>query len=132
MTNKLKKSGLQISLLLGAVYDWFFGLSLLLIPALLAKIISLEMPAEQIYLRLNGLFLIIIGVFYALYWFHREKYPAVPLIAVLARFSGLIFFTGAWALFSYPITFLLLGLGDGLWSAIHLTLILKEKTIKAW
>jgi len=131
MTNKAKKSNLQLSLLLGAVYDWFFGFFLLFIPALVAKIISLEMPAEQFYLRLNGLFLIIIGVFYSLYWLHRYKYPAVPLVAALARFSGLLFFVGAWALFSYPFTFLLLGLADGLWGVIHLTLILKEKTKKA-
>jgi uncharacterized protein YjeT (DUF2065 family) len=106
-------------MLLGAVYDWFFGLFILFLPAVLAKIINLNMPAEQVYLRLDGLFLVIIGVFYFLYWLDRSRFKEIVFIAIAARISGFLFFVSAWAFFAYPLTFLLLGIGDGFWAALH-------------
>jgi hypothetical protein len=123
---KIKRSGLQYSLLFGAIYDWFFGLFILFIPSILAKIIRLEMPTEELYLRLNGLLFLIIGTFYFLYWLDKKQYKGVVPIAIAARSSGFLFFFIAWATFKYPFTFLLLGIGDGVWAAIHLILLPKK------
>ncbi|MBN2134509.1 MAG: hypothetical protein JW737_02140 [Acidobacteria bacterium] len=114
-----KKSALQYSMILGGIYDIFFGLFILFIPRILAKIILLDMPLEEAYLRLNGLFLIIIGAFYILYWFKPEGNIILVKIAICARFSGVLFFFAAYFLYGYPFTFLLLGIADGIWGVVH-------------
>jgi uncharacterized protein YjeT (DUF2065 family) len=118
----MKKSALQYSMFFGAAYDWFFGLFILFLPGVLAKIISLDMPAEQVYLRLNGLFLVIIGVFYFLYWVDCSRFREIVFIAIAARISGFLFFFSAWVFFAQPFTFLLLGIGDGFWAVLHFVL----------
>jgi hypothetical protein len=118
----MKKSALQYSMLLGAVYDCFFGLFILFLPGILAKIINLGMPVEQVYLRLNGLFLVIIGVFYSLYWVDCIRFREIVFIAITARISGFIFFISSWAFFAQPFTFLLLGIGDSFWAVLHFVL----------
>jgi len=127
---KSKKSALQYSLLFGAIYDWFFGLFILFLPSVLAKIIRLDMPAEEVYLRLNGLLFLIIGAFYFLYWLDKKSYSAVVPIAIGARTSGFLFFLVAWAVFEYPFTFLLLGIGDGIWAIIHSILLPGDRAKK--
>jgi uncharacterized protein YjeT (DUF2065 family) len=109
-------------MLFGAAYDGFFGLFILFLPAVLAKIINLNMPTEQVYLRLDGLFLVIIGIFYFLYWVDRVRFREIVFIAIAARISGFIFFFSAWAFFAQPFTFLLLGIGDGFWGVLHFVL----------
>jgi uncharacterized protein YjeT (DUF2065 family) len=114
-----KKTALQYSMIFGGIYDIFFGLFILFIPRILAKIIALDMPAEEVYLRLNGLFLIIIGTLYIVYWFKPEKNIILVKIAIGARLSGVLFFFAAYFLYGYPFTFLLLGIADGTWGIIH-------------
>ena len=126
----MKKTALQNSIILGAAYDWFFGLMILFFPSILAKIIQLEMPAQEIYLRLNGLFLVIIGVFYSLFWFNASRFKEIVYITIAARFTGFIFFFSAWALFAHPFTFLLLGMGDGFWAVLHFILLKTESGSK--
>lgn len=119
----MKKTVLQKTMILGALYDLLFGLLILLIPAVLAKIINLAMPAQEVYLRLNGLFLIIIGLFYALFWLDDKRFREIVFLAIAARISGFIFFISAWAFFKHPFTFLLLGAGDGFWAILHLSFL---------
>jgi uncharacterized protein YjeT (DUF2065 family) len=119
----MKKTALQTSMILGAAYDWFFGLFILLLPSFLARIIQLDMPAQEVYLRMDGLFLVIIGVFYALYWSDDRRFREIVFIAITARFTGFLFFFSAWAFFAHPFTFLLLGIGDGFWGVLHLFLL---------
>lgn len=115
-------------MLLGAIYDLFFGLFILFLPVVLAKIIKLNMPAEQVYLRLDGLFLVIIGAFYYLFWMDSVRFKEVVFLAIAARISGFLFFVSAWLFFAYPVTFLLLGIGDGFWAVLHF--VLYKSTLK--
>ncbi len=122
---KTRKTKLQWSMLLGGAYDILFGFLILFIPGMLAGIIQLEMPREEAYLRLNGLFLLIIGSLYILYWLDSKNRKPIPIIAIAARFAGLIFFGAAWLFYAYPFTFLLLALADGTWGLIH-TILFKK------
>jgi hypothetical protein len=103
--------GVGIVLGVGAVYDLVFGLAILGPTRLAASILGLTVPADPVYLYLNGVFLLLLAGLYAAAAREPERYRAVAPIATLGRLLG--FAVLAWAgRGGRPAAFLALGLAD--------------------
>jgi hypothetical protein len=88
-------------------------------PGLGSAVLSIPLPAEQIYLRFTGVFLIILALFYMLPVIHPGRYLAVVSVAIVGRAMGALFLFVAVARFGYPPAFALLGAGDLLFALVH-------------
>jgi hypothetical protein len=95
----------------GAAYDLFFGIAILTIPRLLGSWLHLEVPADPVYLYLNGVFLLLLAGIYAAAARQPDRYPAIAPIAAGGRLIGCGFFLWAWA-GGRPAAFFGLALGD--------------------
>lgn len=109
-------------LAIGAAYDVFFGVAILAFTAPAAALLGLTVPADPIYLYLNGVFLLILGAVYAAAAADPGRYPAVAPISAGGRVLGCVLFVWAWR-GGGPRTFLALGLVD---------LALGAATLAAW
>ena len=99
------------ALAFGAAYDLFFGVAILTIPRLLASWLHLEVPADPVYLYLNGVFLLLLAGIYAAAARQPDRYQAIAPIAAGGRLIGCGFFFWAWA-GGRPMAFLGVGIGD--------------------
>lgn len=99
------------ALAFGAAYDLFFGVSILTIPGSLASSLHFELPADPVYLYLNGVFLILIAGIYAAAARQPDRYPAIAPIAAGGRLIGCGFFLWAFA-GGRPNAFVALAIGD--------------------
>ena len=95
----------------GAAYDAAFGLAITLVPTLAATMLRIDMPADPLYLRLNGVFLLILGAIYALPALRPERFHPIAPISAAGRVVGFILFALAWRE-GRPATFLILGISD--------------------
>ena len=102
----------------GAAYDLAFAVAILAFPAPAAALLGLELPADPVYLRLNGVFLILLAALYTLPAFAPRRYSGVVAVAVAGRALGFMFFPATWRAGAPPV-FLYLGLGDLLFAAVH-------------
>ena len=110
---------LQLSLLMGAVYDIAFGLGILLAPGPLAGVLGLPMPQDQLYLRFLSVFLFGLALYYLLPAVNPETFRPVIWVAVVVRTMGFLFMAAAWSFFSRPGIFLLLGVADLAFALAH-------------
>ena len=110
---------LQLSLVVGAVYDIAFGLGILLAPGTLAGVLGLPMPQDQLYLRFLSVFLFGLALYYLLPAVDPERFRPVVWVAVAVRAMGFLFMAAAWSLFSRPGIFLLLGAADLAFALAH-------------
>jgi O-antigen/teichoic acid export membrane protein len=117
---------LRVTMLAGAIYDFIFGVPILVFPAVLAPIINIEMPKEEIYLRLCGVFLIMVAFFYYLAFRDLERYLGNVAVAIIGRGIGACFFFTFYFFLNYPRTFFLLGLGDLTFAVIHFLFLREE------
>jgi hypothetical protein len=108
---------------LGAAYDLVFGVMILLLPGQGAELLGLELPADAVYLRLNGVFLLMLAAFYVLPALDPRRYAPVVAIAVAGRFVGFLYLAAAW-LEGRPSTFLGLAFGDLFFALVHGVLLL--------
>ena len=106
------------SMALGAAYDLVFGMLILFFPARGADWLGLELPADLVYLRLNGIFLLMLAAFYLLPALDPRRYSGVVLVAVAGRFLGFLYLAGAWSA-GRPAAFLALALGDLFFCLLH-------------
>jgi len=95
----------------GAVYDLAFGLAILLFPATAGRVLRLPLPADPIYLFLDGILLVVLAAVYALPARHPERFHPIAPIAAGGRLLGFVLFVAAWR-DGRPTTFLLLGIAD--------------------
>jgi hypothetical protein len=106
------QSYLQLTLLIGAVYDIGFGLGILVMPHRLASVLGLPIPEDELYLRFISVFLVGLALTYLLPAVDPERFRPVIWVAVVVRAMGFVFMAAAVALFHRPGVFLLLAAGD--------------------
>jgi len=111
MTSAGRWKTVGIALGIGSAYDLGFGVAILGFTAPAARVLKLAVPADPIYLGLNGLLLILLAGLYAAAAREPERYRAVAPIAGLGRVLGFVFFALAFAS-GRPAAFLGLGLAD--------------------
>jgi len=114
------------SMLAGALYDLGFASAILLIPGTAAGWLGLKLPADPVYLQLNGVLLVLLGAAYLLPAGDPRRYEGVIHVAIGGRFLGFLYFLKVF--WSGGVgTFLLLGLGDLAFSLLHAVLWLSAR-----
>src|SRR5262245_47388298 len=99
------------TLAVGSIYDGAFGVAILLATRPAAALLGLEVPADPIYLYLNGVFLILLGAIYAAAALAPDRYRLMAPISAGGRALGFALFAWAWA-GGRPQAFLVLGVVD--------------------
>jgi hypothetical protein len=106
----------------GAAYDLVFGLAILGFTRRAAAVLGLQVPADPVYLYLNGVFLLLLAGLYGAAAREPGRYSAVAPISAAGRALGFLLFVWAWR-GGRPATFLILGFAD---------LALALATLVAW
>ncbi len=106
----------------GAVYDLGFAVAILIFTAPAAGFIGLAVPADAVYLKLNGIFLLLLAGLYSLPAAAPRRYAGVVAVAAAGRTLGFLFFAGIWAAGAAP-AFLVLGVVDLIFGAAHAVLL---------
>jgi hypothetical protein len=106
----------------GAAYDVVFGLGILALTRPLASLLGLTVPADPVYVHLNGVLLLVLGGIYAAAAHEPERYRLIAPISALGRGLGFLFFLWAWTE-GRPPAFLALGVAD---------LVLAAATLYTW
>jgi len=112
---------LGVSLALGAAYDAAFGVAILIALRPAAALLGLDVPADPTYLRLNGVFLLMLAAMYAAAARAPLRYAAVVGTAIVGRTAGCALFAWVHA-GGGPATFLGLAIGDLAFAVAHLAL----------
>ena len=97
---------LSLVLAAGALFDAAFGAAILLAPAPAAALLRIELPADLVYFRLNGVLLLILAAVYALAAREPERFHAVAPVSACGRALGFVVLSAAGR------TFLALGAAD--------------------
>ena len=100
-----------IAMAVGSIYDLVFAVAILGFTRPAAAILGLEVPADPVYLHLNGVFLLVLAALYAAAARAPERYRAVAPISAGGRTLGFALFASVWS-GGRPATFLLLGVAD--------------------
>jgi len=115
------------SMLLASVYDFAFALAILFFTAPAAGLLKLELPDDLVYLRFNGVFLLMLGGMYLLPAFQPRRYRGVVTIAAIGRFAGFVYLGWVWAAGGAP-TFAALALADLFFSVLHAVLLVRARS----
>jgi len=95
----------------GAAFDGVFAVAILAFTRQAAAILRIDLPADPVYLYLDGVLLLILAAVYAAAAREPERYRAVAPLSAAGRGAGFILFLWAW-LGGRPATFLALGFAD--------------------
>ncbi len=117
---------LRISLAAGIVYDLVFAAFILIYPSLISFLFNIAEPRELIYLKLNAVFLVVLCLFYALAVYRPEQYQGNITVAVIARFTGAVYFAVWVGFFGAPAVFLILAAGDAAFGIVQLVFFMKS------
>jgi hypothetical protein len=79
-------------LVAGALLDWASGIAFLLAPGLLISKLGLPKAENTVYIRLVGLLLIVLGIFFAVTAIDPDRYLGNVGVAILGRVLGPIFY----------------------------------------
>ena len=86
------------------------------------------LPEDLVYLRFNGIFLLMLGGIYLLPTWQPQRYRGVVAVAVIGRFLGFVYLGSVW--FSGGAsTFLWLGFADLAFSLLHATLLNRARRL---
>ncbi len=80
----------------GAVYDLLFALAILFWTRPAAALLDLDVPDDPVYLRFNGVFLILIAGLYLLPAISPARYQGVVVVASFGRLLGFIYLGLVW------------------------------------
>ena len=84
----------RILLRIGAVYDGGMGVPLLFLPAATTKLFALPMPVPgEIWLRLDGIFLIIVALIYLVMSQNPARYLGIIPVILLGKAASVIFYS---------------------------------------
>jgi hypothetical protein len=83
---------LRASLVLGALYDLAFAATMVLLPQLPARVLSLPLPGERFYLYALAVLLSMLGILYLVAAEDPRRYSAVVVVAALGRCAGALAF----------------------------------------
>ena len=111
-----------LSMACGAAYDLCFAVAILFFAAPAAALLGLAVPADPLYLRLNGIFLLLLAGLYSLPAVAPRRYSGVVVVAVAGRTLGFLFFAWSWKTGAAPV-FLALGTLDLLFAVLHAALL---------
>jgi hypothetical protein len=81
------------SFLAGGIVDVAFGIGILAAQERLAPVFGITLPTPRVYLDLNGLLLIGLGLIYFLVFSNPRRFAPVAVVATLLRFAGMALFT---------------------------------------
>jgi hypothetical protein len=112
---------------IGAAYDAAFAAAILVVPRPAAVLLRLEMPADPVYLRLNGILLLLLAGLYLLPASDPIRYRGVVAVASGGRFLGFVYLSWAW-LEGRPPAFLGLALLDLAFALAHTVLLLRARS----
>lgn len=118
---------LRSSLVLGAAYDYLYALTMVVAPAVPARLLDLPLPGETFYLWTLATLLVMLGTLYLLAARNPRRYSGVIAVAIGGRILGALAFTlialqrpdlwGLWVLAGCDLAF---GLAHaGLWWPIR-------------
>ena len=110
---------LRISLIAGSLYDLTFAVINMAAPGFGSFFFEIPLPEQQVYLRFTGVFLIMMALFYMLPVIHPGQYFGNVVVAILGRGMGAVFLIAATTFYGQPRAFILLGLGDLVFAALH-------------
>ena len=96
----------------GAAFDAAFGLAILVASKPAAALMGLPLPADPVYLNLNGVLLLLLAGLYALCATDPERYHGIAPVSAAGRALGLALLVRTWASGGAP-ALLGLGLADG-------------------
>jgi len=113
---------LGISMALGAVYDAAFGVAILAFLAPSAALLGLEVPADPLYLRLDGIFLLILAGIYAAVARDPARHVAIVRVAIAGRTAGFAYFVWARSAGGAPVL-TWLAIGDLAFAVAHAALL---------
>ena len=111
---------LRVTMGAGSLYDFTFAMITLAAPGFGSWFLEIPLPAEQIYLRFTGIFLLMAALFYMLPVIHPGRYLGNVVVAILGRAMGGVFMITAAVAFAQPPAFILLGAGDLVFASLHL------------
>ena len=110
----------------GALYDLVFGVAILAFHRTAAGWMGLEPPSDPVFLRLNGVFLLILAGFYLLPGVAPRRYQGVVAVCIVGRFGGFVYLGSVyWG--GAPPVYLGLALADLLLSLVHAVLLLRAR-----
>ena len=99
---------------ISGLYDAVVGALLLLAPGTLASLFGVPAASPRIFSDLNGLFLVAVGVGYALPWREPERYRGYMwVMGPLLKGAGAITFILDYMMRGSPRSFLLFAASDG-------------------
>ena len=117
---------------ISGLYDFIVGALLLCAPGWLAATFGVPPASPRIFSDLNALFLLAIGVGYALPWRDPVRYRAyLWVMGPLLKGAGAATFLLDYALRGSPPSFLLFAASDGALAALTLWALLREKPAAA-
>lgn len=83
----------RVLLRIGAAYDGGFGIPLLCIPAATTALLSLPMPVPgEIWLRLDGIFLIVVALIYLVMSQDPARYLGIIPVVLLGKAGSVVFY----------------------------------------
>ena len=106
----------------GAAYDAAFGVAILAALEPSAALLRLDVPEDPFYLRLNGVFLLMLAACYAVAAREPLRYRPIVRIAIAGRIAGFALFAGVGVARGLP-TFVALGVADLAFALAHLALM---------
>ena len=110
----------------GAAYDAVFAVLILAFTAPAAAVLGLEVPADPVYLHLNGVFLLLLSGLYLLPALDPVRYQGVVAVSAAGRAVGFLFFMAVWGR-GGPDAFLATGLGDLAFAVLSAALLLRAR-----
>ncbi|HEX5043079.1 MAG TPA: hypothetical protein VFV75_09235 [Candidatus Polarisedimenticolaceae bacterium] len=110
------------SMALGAAYDAAFAAAILLFPEPASALLRIPLPADLLYFRFIGVFLLMLAAMYLLAAREPRRYQGVILVAAAGRLAGFLYLARAWSA-GAPSAFLGLACADLLLAGLHAALL---------
>ena len=119
---------LSLVALISGLYDIVVGAFLLLAADHLATLFGVPPASPRIFSDLNGLFLLAVGIGYALPWREPRRYRAYMwIMGPMLKGAGAVAFLLDYALRGSPRSFLLFAASDGILAVVTLVVLLGER-----
>jgi hypothetical protein len=114
-------------MVLAAIYDAVFAFAILFFTAPAGRLLGLSLPDDFVYLRFNGVFLLMLAGMYVLPAAHPRRYRGIVSVAVLGRFAGFLYLGWVW-FGGGSGTFGWLALADLIFSVLHAVLLVRARS----
>lgn len=124
---------LRRSMLAGAIYDLLLGLSIVGALQVLGQLLPIPFPSEPFYARTQGVLLLGLATFYAFAALDLERNIRNVAGAIVARTVGGLY-VGCYPFFDSEVSafFVVFGLLDLAWAALHIYLLKREHVGHFW